>query len=114
MRFFPKIKKPCPYQGDRADIMVGDVCRLCNKRVYDLTDMSEPEKEALLADCDELCVSYKIDRKLLAASVAVGAGILVPAAVVLSDSAEHGAPHQSEVPLENADEIKYEFGFGGI
>ena len=49
MACFPKIDSPCPYKGDIVDIMDGDICSLCSKPVYDLTDLDDEGRHDLLA-----------------------------------------------------------------
>lgn len=57
-----KIDQPCSADWERMD---GDgvvrVCRLCNKHVHDLTQMSEAEARELLSSADPPCVRYLYD-----------------------------------------------------
>ena len=72
MALFPKIQSPCPVKDKVAVYMDGDVCRLCKRQVFDLTEMSDAERIAFVRGCkDEVCVSYKIS--VLAAAVAIAA-----------------------------------------
>lgn len=75
MAIFPKIQSPCPYKGALAEIMDGDVCRLCKREVFDLTEMTDQGRVAFLADCtDQICVTYRFPvRRIVAATVAVAA-----------------------------------------
>jgi hypothetical protein len=69
MAIFPKIQSPCPYKGNLSDIMDGEVCRLCKREVFDLTDMSDGDRVAFIKGCSgEVCVSYRIP--VMAAAVA--------------------------------------------
>jgi predicted Fe-S protein YdhL (DUF1289 family) len=75
MAMFPKIQSPCPYKNQLASVMDGDMCRMCKRQVFDLSDMSAGERVAFLKGCtDKVCVSYKFPmRPVLAAAVAVAA-----------------------------------------
>lgn len=88
MAIFPKIQSACPYKGSLADILDGEVCRLCKRQVFDLTDMSDDERVAFMRGCSgEVCVSYKLaTRRVLAATVAVAA-IGAPMAAAACDDA---------------------------
>ena len=46
---FPKIQSPCPYKGNLADVMDGDVCRLCKREVTDLTALGDDERVAFFS-----------------------------------------------------------------
>lgn len=75
MAHYPKIQSPCPHKGDLASIMDGDICRLCDRRVFDLSAFSDEEGRAFIAGCKgEVCVSYKFRiRPALAAAMAAAA-----------------------------------------
>jgi hypothetical protein len=91
MAIFPKIQSPCPYKGDLSAIMDGDVCRLCERQVFDLTAMSDGERVAFMKGCaGEVCVSYRLPlRPALAAAAIAAAAIAVPtAAAACSDATE--------------------------
>jgi hypothetical protein len=91
MAIFPKIQSPCPYKGDLSAIMDGDVCRLCERQVFDLTAISDGERVAFMKGCaGEVCVSYRLPlRPALAAAAIAAAAIAVPtAAAACSDAAE--------------------------
>jgi predicted Fe-S protein YdhL (DUF1289 family) len=83
MAFFPKIQSPCPYKNQLSAVMDGDYCRMCKRNVFDLTDMTDGERRALLAGCsDEICVSYRWRPGIAAAALAAAA---LPAAAVAQD-----------------------------
>lgn len=92
MAIFPKIQSPCPYKGALADIMDGDVCRLCKREVFDLTEMSDAGRVAFLADCttDQVCVSYRVPIRRIAAATAAIATLAAPmsAAAYCPDTVE--------------------------
>lgn len=91
MAMFPKIQSPCPYKGDLAAIMDGDVCRLCKRQVVDITAMSDEGRVALIAGCkDEICVKYSFPMRpaIAAAALAVAAVVLPTAAAACSDETE--------------------------
>lgn len=75
MAIYPKIQSPCPHKGDLASIMDGDICRLCDRQVFDIGDLSDDERRAFIAGrADEVCVSYKFRlRPALAAAIAAAA-----------------------------------------
>ena len=91
MAIFPKIQSPCPYKGNLADIMDGDMCRLCSRRVHDISGLSDQERVALIQGCsDEICVSYALPlRPAIAAAMTIAAlGAPMAAAAQEFDSEE--------------------------
>ena len=82
MARFPKVQRNCPVKNSLAQYMDGDVCRLCERQVFDLNGMTDDERQAFMASCtDEVCVSYKIPLRGLAAAAALGAAaVSMPAA----------------------------------
>ncbi len=89
MAIFPKIDRPCPYKGDLRAIMDGDVCRLCNRAVFDLTEMTDEARVAFMRGCTgEVCVSYRATfRPALAAAALAVAAIGAPAMAVACEDA---------------------------
>jgi len=86
MALFPKIQSPCPYKGNLSDIMDGDVCRVCERQVFDLTDMTDAARVAFMKGCTgEVCVSYKMP--VFAAAVAIAA-ITAPLQAAACESTE--------------------------
>jgi predicted Fe-S protein YdhL (DUF1289 family) len=82
MAFFPKIQSPCPYKADLAAVMDGDFCRMCERRVFDLSHMDGDEKRAFLAGCtQEVCISYRFSPAIAAAALAAA----MPAAAAAQD-----------------------------
>jgi hypothetical protein len=76
---FPRIQRPCPYKNNLAEIMDGDMCRVCTRQVHDLNALSEAERIALLASCSgEICVSYSLRPAIIAAASLVA--LALPAA----------------------------------
>lgn len=103
MQFFPKVQSPCPYKGPLSDIMDGDVCRLCKREVHDLTAMAEDARRALFAGCsDEVCVTYRIDARPALAALAIGAGVMTPAAVAAQDEPRLAAASGSGYAAEDS------------
>jgi hypothetical protein len=88
MARFPMIDSPCPYKGKLAEIMDGDMCRLCERQVFDLTAWSDGERAAFLAGCaDPVCVTYR--RPLgpaIAAAAMAAAATMVPSAAAAQQS----------------------------
>ena len=85
MAIFPRIERPCPYADRLDEIMDGDVCRMCTRQVFDLTDMDDAGRTAFLAACSgETCVSYRLPvRTILAATMLASATI--PSALAAQD-----------------------------
>ena len=88
MAGFPRIDSPCPYKGRLAEIMDGDMCRMCERRVFDLTNWSDGERAAFLAGCaDQVCVSYRLPlRPAIAAAALAAAAMVAPGAAAAQDS----------------------------
>jgi hypothetical protein len=92
MSIYPKIQSPCPYKGDLSAIMNDDVCTLCNRRVFDLTDMSDAERVAFMSRCGQVCVSYKFPlRAAAAAAIAVAAVVATPLAAAADPTSDDEA-----------------------
>ena len=86
MPVFPKIQSPCPYKVNLAEIMDGDVCRMCKRQVFELTHMSDGERVAFLAGCEEqVCVSYAIPIRPALRAAAVAAAIAIPSAAAAQE-----------------------------
>lgn len=76
---FPRIQRPCPFKDNLSEVMNGDVCRVCTRKVYDLNAMSAAERATFLASCSgEVCVSYSLRPAILAAASVVA--LAMPAA----------------------------------
>ena len=90
MAIFPKIQSPCPYKSQLASVMDGDVCRMCKRQVYDLSDWSDEQRVVFLKGCQtEVCVSYRFRIGPAIAAAAVAAVALgVPAAAAAQDECE--------------------------
>lgn len=91
MALFPRIQSPCPYKSRLSSVMEGDMCRMCNRQVVDITQMSDGERVALMQGCkDEICVKYTFPvRPAIAAAAIAVASIAVPtAAAACSDPVE--------------------------
>ncbi|MGH6950555.1 MAG: hypothetical protein ACREH4_06765 [Vitreimonas sp.] len=75
MAIYPKIQSPCPHKGDLASIMDGDICRLRDRQVFDIGDLTDGERRAFIAGrTGEVCVSYEPRlRPALAAAMAAAA-----------------------------------------
>ncbi|HYJ30945.1 MAG TPA: hypothetical protein VEW25_11455 [Allosphingosinicella sp.] len=86
MSIFPKIQSPCPYKSNLAEIMDGDVCRMCKRQVFELTHMSDGARVAFLAGCEEeVCVSYAIPIRPALKAAAFAAAIAIPSAAAAQD-----------------------------
>jgi predicted Fe-S protein YdhL (DUF1289 family) len=86
MAFFPKIQSPCPYKSDLAAVMDGDMCRMCNRQVFDLSEMGDDQRRAFLSACSgQVCVSYKFPIRPALAAMAVAAMAVPTAAAAQED-----------------------------
>jgi hypothetical protein len=86
MPIFPKIQSSCPYKGPLADILEGDMCRLCQRRVVDLDPLTDAERVAFLAACEtQVCVTYKLRPVIAAAMTAAALGAPFSAAAQDTD-----------------------------
>jgi predicted Fe-S protein YdhL (DUF1289 family) len=107
MAIFPRVQSPCPYESDLASVMDGDMCRMCERRVFDLSFMSDEERMAFLAGCTgEICVSYRLPFRPALAAAAMAAALALPSAA----AAQEQAPSAGEAAIEaiTADEMSVE------
>ncbi|MBB4838790.1 hypothetical protein HNP52_001859 [Sphingomonas kyeonggiensis] len=81
---FPRISRPCPVADRLDEVMDGDFCRQCSKRVLDLDRLGAPQRLRMLAGArEELCVSYRrpvAKAAIVAAALAAGVAALPAAA----------------------------------
>ena len=103
MSLFPRIQSPCPYKGRLSDIVDGDICRLCDREVHDITDLSVAARRALVAGCSgEICVSYKVSAKSALAAMALSASMATPAFAQVDEVlANNGEPTSGEYCLDD-------------
>ncbi|HEX5181996.1 MAG TPA: hypothetical protein VFW19_02470 [Allosphingosinicella sp.] len=88
MPIFPQIQSPCPYKSRLASVMEGDLCRMCNRRVIDLSMISDGDRIAFMKGCEqEVCVSYRLPVRpaVAAAALAVAAAAIPTAAAAQCD-----------------------------
>lgn len=86
MPVFPRIVSPCPYKGPLSDIVDGDVCRLCERQVFDLTHMDDGELAAFLKGCSgQTCVTYRIPQRAVFAAAAALATAALPVSIVVAE-----------------------------
>jgi hypothetical protein len=87
MPLFPKIQSPCPYQSQFAAIMDGDMCRMCNRQVFDLTAMDDDGRIAFFAGCkEEVCVSYRLPlHPAIAAAALAASAVGLPSAAAAQE-----------------------------
>jgi hypothetical protein len=96
MAVFPKIEGPCPYRNKLAEIMEGDVCRMCRRQVTDLTHMDDAERLNFLRTCEgEVCVSYLAPARVAVAALAAAAAVAAP----LAAAAQQAAPPTSGIMM---------------
>lgn len=87
MALFPRIQSPCPFKGDLARIMDGDVCRLCKRQVFDLNAMSDDARMAFLKGCsEEICVTYKFPLRPAIAAAALATAMIAPTALAACEA----------------------------
>lgn len=98
MAVFPKVQRQCPYKSERAAAMDGDICRICDHQVIDLTDWSDEERIAFAAGRTEsVCISYRVPLRPALAAAALAAAAL-PAMAAAQDAA---APPAAQAPEED-------------
>ena len=99
MSLLPWVQKPCPVL-DRLDAMMdGDVCRLCNREVHDITGLDYAERAAFFEACNgNACVRYRFEAgpALAAALIAASAAVAIPAAA--TPQATHHSRHVPHPP----------------
>jgi hypothetical protein len=107
MSRFPLVQDPCPYKGPIADILAGDHCRLCQREVHDLTHMSEGERMALVAGCQDaegLCVRYTVRAGSAVAAAMLGvAGFVATPAMAQSAEAPAAIEQSAAAAAEPAE-----------
>ncbi len=60
MKQMPEIEFPCPESiSEMTPVAGGHHCKSCDQKIYDVTDMSESQIEALKQYEPNLCVSYE-------------------------------------------------------
>lgn len=104
MPIFPKIERPCPYVDRLDEIMDGDVCRMCQRQVFDLTDMDDAGRMAFLATCSgETCVSYRLPaRAVLAATMLASMAMPLAAAAQDAPTVEAQVNYEDDMILAGA------------
>ena len=107
MAIFPKIQSPCPYKSDLASVMNGDMCRMCERQVFDLSFMSDQDRMAFLAGCTgEVCVSYRLPFRPALAAAAMAAALALPTAAAAQEQAAPVA--EAAIEAITADEMSIE------
>lgn len=104
MSLFPKIQSPCPYKGKLSDILDGDICRLCDREVHDISDLSASARRELVAGCSgEICVSYRVSARSALAAMALSASMATPAYAQVDEllAANLAEPESGEYCLED-------------
>ncbi len=84
---FPKIQSRCPFEKSLAEVMDGDVCRMCNREVVDLDPMTSQERVAFIASRKgEVCVSYHLPLRPAIAAVLAAAALGTPMIAAAQDA----------------------------
>jgi hypothetical protein len=87
MAIFPKIQSPCPYKSQLASVMDGDICRMCKRQVFDLSELRDEERLVFLKGCkEEVCVSYRLPVRTAAAAAMMVAAVAAPMAAAAEDA----------------------------
>jgi hypothetical protein len=102
MSSFPKIDSPCPLRWKSAPSAGRDFCTQCHRRVHNLDAMSEAERHALLAGCEtDICVSYSVPRRRLAAAgIGLAAALSFGAAAADMPADRSPVATQTVIPSE--------------
>ena len=80
---FPKIDSPCPLRMPTLPTAQKNFCTRCERKVHDLSAMTEAERGAFLASCSgKVCVAYALPRAPQAAALRIGLGMLTVMAAV--------------------------------
>jgi predicted Fe-S protein YdhL (DUF1289 family) len=96
MPLFPKVQSPCPYKSQLSAVMDGDFCRMCERKVFDITDWSDGERTAFLAGCqEEVCVSYRLPFRAAVTALAAAAAAM-PGVAAAQDAAVPAAMEIAE------------------
>lgn len=78
MALFPRIVQPCPYLDRFDTILEGDGCRVCKRKVHDLSAMEDAARAEFLASCQgRTCVSYRVPA-MAASALAASAALMAP------------------------------------
>lgn len=89
MAIFPKVQSPCPYKSNLAAVMDGDLCRMCQRQVVDLSPMTDAQRLAFMAGCEqEVCVSYRLPVRIAAAAAVAAMAVAAPMAATAQDVEE--------------------------
>ncbi|MBO9713149.1 hypothetical protein [Sphingomonas sp.] len=100
MDLFPRIERTCPFLDRLDEALDGDFCRMCQRQVHDLTDMTRAERAAFIASCagkGRVCVRYTLPVRpaMAAAALAASAAVVVGAESILVDP----PPVHAEAPV---------------
>ncbi|MBO9713150.1 hypothetical protein [Sphingomonas sp.] len=91
---FPRIERTCPYLDRLDSVMDGDFCRMCERQVHDLTDMTRAERADFLRACGgDACVRYTTYLKpaVAAAMLAASTAALATPAMAQDGRGKPGA-----------------------
>ena len=73
MSLLPRVQNCCPYKGRFASVLHGSRCRLCKRRVADLTTLESDERDEVLGACTtEATLTYGIAARSFFAALTVG------------------------------------------
>jgi hypothetical protein len=99
---FPKVERQCPYKDRRAAAMDGDICRICDHQVIDLTGWSDEERIAFAAGQKEaVCISYRVPLRPALAAAALAAAALPNMAAAQDPAAPPAAQAPADEPESN-------------
>jgi len=96
----PVISSPCPLRWSAAPQPGKDFCGQCQRRVHNLTGMTEAQRESFFAECSgKVCVSYTVRLpRPINSKVGVGlaASLLVSGAALANDWPTNPQPAAGE------------------
>jgi hypothetical protein len=116
MAVYPKVRRQCPYKSALAGAMDGDICRICDHRVIDLTDWTDGERVAFAANQKEdVCISYRVPLRPALAAAALAAAALPAMAAAQEAAPPSAAEAPAQAPEPESNEIVGIFvAIGGI
>ena len=89
---FPKIDSPCPIRWNALPTAEKNFCTQCERKVHNVTDMSEVQRRQFLASCNgKVCIAYTVPhaRPLAAMRMSLGMLAVIAATPALAQDATH-------------------------
>ena len=98
---FPKIDSPCPIRWSSLPTAERNFCTHCERRVHNLSGMTEVQRRQFLASCDgKVCVAYTVPRARPIAAMRLRLGML--AAIATTPAMAQDTTHEAVSPFTGA------------